>query len=188
MRRACKKARSNGLKRGKSAPVRDWFMIELGLFSGLRVQEMANLKCGDFHINNEQCSLSVRKGKGNKSRTVRLKEECKDECLWFFEWKKTIGQDIGSEAHLLTTNKGTPLTKRSLQKAFKRCAKRAGIESHYSIHCLRHTYGSHLYKASNHNLRLVQEQLGHSSVRTTEIYTSLMDTDAKEAAEKLYEE
>lgn len=62
----------------------------------------------------------------------------------------------------------------------------AGLEGCYSIHCLRHTYGSHLYIASNHNLRLVQEQLGHSSIRITEVYASLMNTEIKASLEKLY--
>ena len=186
LRKACIKAKAIALKKGKIVPVRDWFMVELGLFAGLRVREMADLKCGDLHINNEQSSLSVRKGKGGKPRTIRLKQEFKKQCLWFLEWKQKNGQGIDADDYLLTTDKGKQLTTRALQKAFKRCAKRAGLEAHYSIHCLRHTYGSHLYKAGKYNLRLVQEQLGHSSVRTTEVYASLMDADAKEAVEKLY--
>ncbi|MBU0477031.1 tyrosine-type recombinase/integrase, partial [bacterium] len=44
--------------------VRNCFMVELGLFTGLRVTEMANLNCGDLLIETEQSSLIVRKGKG----------------------------------------------------------------------------------------------------------------------------
>lgn len=186
LRKVCKKARDVSLKQRKFVHVRDWFMIELGLFSGLRVAEMANLKCGDLHINNKQSSLSVRNGKGNRPRTVRLKKEFKHECLWFLKRGKTIGQDISSGAHLLTAARGTPLTKRALQKAFKRCAKNARLESYYSVHCLRHTYGSHLYKASKYNLRLVQEQLGHSSIKTTQIYVNLINDDVEQALENLY--
>jgi integrase/recombinase XerC len=73
-----------------------------------------------------------------------------------------------------------------LQYDFKRVAKAAGLDSHYSIHCLRHTYATHLLKAGKYNLRLVQEQLGHSSVKVTEVYTKLIDADVSAAVERLY--
>jgi site-specific recombinase XerC len=88
---------------------------------------------------------------------------------------------------LFTRSDGKQLSKRALQKAFKRTAMKAGLLQHYSIHTLRHTYGTHLYVASEHNLRLVQKQLGHSSVRITEVYADLIDSDAKNAIERIYE-
>ena len=114
---------------------------------------------------------------------VYLSEAFKNECLFYLEWKeKRI-----PGPYLFANREGKQLAKRTLQKSFKKCVEAAGLESHYSIHCLRHTYGSHLYKASNHNLRLVQEQLGHSSIRTTQVYASLMDEEIKEALEELYQ-
>lgn len=174
------------LRQGKQVPVRDWFMVELGLNSGLRVEEMANLKCSDLLIAERESSLIVQKGKGGKKRVVRISSEFKKDCLWFLRWKRKNGQDTSEDAFLLASIKGKQLTTRALQKAFKRCLSRAGLEKHFSIHCLRHTYGSFLYKASKYNLRLVQKQLGHSSIRTTEVYASLIDPDAQEAVERLY--
>ena len=78
------------------------------------------------------------------------------------------------------------MTTRAIQKAFKRCARRAGLLSHYSIHCLRHTYACFLLKASNWNLRLVQKQLGHSKITTTQIYADVMMPEIKKALDKLY--
>lgn len=186
LRNACRKSKNLALRQGKTAPVRDWFMVELGLSTGLRVGEMRDLKCSDLRIQQGQSSLIVRNGKGNRRRAVRISEQFKGDCKWFLGWKQKQGQSISPEAYLLTTEKGGQLGKRALQKAFKRCMARAGLPEHYSIHCLRHTHGSHLYLASNHNLRLVQEQLGHSSVRVTEVYANLMDSDVKGALEKLY--
>ena len=184
--RYCDKIRKAALRTGKATPIRDWFMVELGLNAGLRVSEMRDLKCSDLHLQIEQSSLSVRKGKGNKPRSIRISEYFKKECRWYLEWLEKHRQGINSDSYLLATEKDRQLTKRALQKAFKRCMARAGLPKHYSIHCLRHTYGSHLYLASNHNLRLVQEQLGHSSVRVTEVYANLMNSDVKRAIEKLY--
>jgi len=186
LRRYCDKLRKAALRSGKATPIRDWFMIELGLNAGLRVSEMRDLKCSDLHLQSEQSSLSVRKGKGNKPRNVRISDYFKKECGWYLAWKLKLRHCTSPESYLLTIKKDRQLTKRALQKAFKRCMAGAGLPEHYSIHCLRHTYGSHLYLASSHNLRLVQEQLGHSSVRVTEVYANLMNSDVKRAIEKLY--
>jgi len=184
LRKTCERAKDLALKNNQIIPVRNWFMVELGLFTGLRVGEMANLQQDAIHLQEEQSSLTVRKGKGDKPRAVYFSEAFKNECLFYLEWKeKRI-----PEMYLFANREGKQLSKRTLQKAFKKCLEMAGLESHYSIHCLRHTYGSHLYKASGHNLRLVQEQLGHSSIRTTQIYASVMDEEVKKALEELYQE
>lgn len=187
LRKVCQETRYLALKPGKSVTARNWFMIELGLNAGLRVEEMRDLKCGDLHIQNDRSSVSVRKGKGNKPRIVRISESFKNKCQKFLIWKKRKGQSTEPDAYLLTGNKGGQLSKRALQKAFKKCIKKAGLPGHYSIHSLRHTYGTYLFKASNHNLRLVQQQLGHSSVRTTEVYASLINEDVKKAIDKIYQ-
>jgi site-specific recombinase XerD len=185
LRRVCGRAKDLALKNNQIIPARNWFMVELGLFTGLRVCEMVNLKSTDLHIQEEQSSLTVQAGKGDKPRTVYFSEAFKNECLFYLRWKE---KKRIPGPYLFANREGKQLSKRTLQKAFKKCLEIAGLESHYSIHSLRHTYGSHLYKASNHNLRLVQEQLGHSSIRTTQIYASLMDEDVKKALKELYHE
>ena len=67
----------------------------------------------------------------------------------------------------------------------KKWAVKAGRASHYSIHSLRHTYAVRLYKASSYNLRLVQKQLGHRSVSTTQVYADVLDVDVDQALENL---
>ncbi len=184
MRKTLTSTKDRALKENKVVPARDWFMVELGLFTGLRVEEMVNLKASDLHLKEEQSSLSVKKGKGNRPRIVYLPETFKKECLFYFNWKEKA---IPKSDYLFTNSGGRQLTKRALQKAFKRCSRLAGLETRYSIHCLRHTYGSFLYKSSNHNLRLVQEQLGHSSIRTTQVYAGLMNEEVKKAVDKIYQ-
>jgi len=106
-------------------------------------------------------------------------------CRQYFLWKQSIGEAIDPDKPLLlSSNTKKHMSERAIQKAFKRCAKKAGIALHYSIHCLRHTYACQLYKASNYNLRLVQKQLGHSRLSTTQVYADVMRPDLHRALEK----
>ena len=186
LRRFCEREKQTALKHGEFLGVRDWFLIELGLNTGLRVQEMTDLKCGDLLVSGVEASLIVRKGKGKRRRPVWIDEAFKKTCRSFLGWKHWYGHSVEDEAPLFTSENGSPLTKRALQKAFKRIAGSAGLKGHYSIHCLRHTFGTHFLKASSYNLRFVQEQLGHSSVRVTEVYTGLLSTEKKRALARLY--
>ena len=77
------------------------------------------------------------------------------------------------------------MTRFGISKVFKKTALEAGLSSHHSIHTLRHTYATNLYKASGYNLRMVQKQLGHSNITTTTVYSDVLSKDLEEAVENL---
>ncbi len=171
----------------RKIPARDYLIIDLALSTGLRVMEIAQLDCGDFFIRDGISSLLVRNGKCGKRRLVRFGDLLKEHLNEYLSWKKDISEPTGpNDPLLLSSNTGRHLTTRAIEKAFKRTAVRAGLAAHYSIHCLRHTYACQLYKASGYNLRLVQKQLGHSSIHTTEVYADVMEPDIKDALRELY--
>ena len=80
IRKICWKCKWEGIKQKKYYLVRDWFMIEVGLFSGLRVDEMRQLKVGDIHIRGNHSSIFVRNGKGGRKRNVWINAEFKEIC------------------------------------------------------------------------------------------------------------
>ncbi len=176
-----------GLLYDHRTPVRDYFIIDLALATGLRVMEMAQLDCGDIQTDEKTGSLIVRKGKGGKKRLVRFNSEFTRHYIAYLNWKQANGEPVGPDDPLLrSSHGGGHMTSRALEKAFKRVAAKAKLPEHYSIHCLRHTYACQLYKASGYNLRLVQKQLGHSNSRTTEVYADVMNPDLAKSLEKLY--
>jgi len=186
IQRAKRKARA-AIGRGNKVAVRDYFIVDLALSTGLRVMEIAQLNCGDVFIREQVSSLLVRNGKGGKKRLVHFNDSFKRHCNEYIRWKQTVGEAIGPDDPLiLSSNTGTHMTTRALEKVFKRAAARASLPCYYSIHCLRHTYACYLYKASGYNLRLVQKQLGHSSSRTTEVYADVMNPDLTRSLERLY--
>ncbi len=173
--------------RSEKVAVRDYFVVHFNIGTGLRVAELADLNCGDLFINGKSSSVLVRNGKGSKKRLVFISELLASHCKEYLRWKKQIGESVEDDSPLfLSSNTGRHMTSRALQKAFKRCAKRANLDSNYSIHCLRHTYACFLLKASDWNLRLVQKQLGHARISTTQVYADVMMPDIEKALNKLH--
>ncbi len=77
------------------------------------------------------------------------------------------------------------MTRFGIGTVFKTIANTAGIDSHHSIHSCRHTYATNLYKVSGYNLRMVQKQLGHSSITTTSVYSDVINKDLDQALENM---
>ena len=175
------------LARGNKVAVRDYFIVDLALSTGLRVREIADLKCKDIFLRDRLCAVLVRNGKGGKRRLVRFNGSFKKHYKEYLLWKQAAGEPAGpDDPLLLSSNTGCHMSTRAIQKAFSRTAARAGLPSRYSIHCLRHTYACELYKASGYNLRLVQKQLGHAYVSTTQVYADVMEPDLQRVLEKMY--
>lgn len=181
------KEKDKALNAGRKTPVKDWFLVCVAIETGLRVQEIVDLSCGDFQMNKGHSAVLVRNGKGGKKRLVHIRDEFRDKIMDFFDWKRGQRGSVEPEVPLFCVN-GRRMTKRALQKSYTRSLARAGISQAkgVGIHSLRHTYASFLLKASKFNLRLVQRQLGHESSKTTEVYAHVFDQDMEKALGRLY--
>ncbi|WP_292519849.1 site-specific tyrosine recombinase/integron integrase [Methanoculleus sp.] len=139
---------------------RDRLIVRLIYATGVRVSELCAINVEDIDF--EEQTIRV-KGKGDKIRTVFVDEETLEAIDRF------IGNKI--EGPLFVGQQGNHLSPRTVQHLFREYAP-AGITPHK----IRHSYASELYRRSK-NLRVVQENLGHSSIKTTEIY---LHTDIEE--------
>lgn len=181
---ALRRAESSGWSR-RSA-VKEWIVLEIALGTGLRLSEIAGLACGDLSIRPDGGSLVVRRGKGGKARLVKFGAELARNLERFLHWKSRQDEPSGPQDVLIASPcRADGTSPRALQKMFARVAGAAGVRGH-RFHDLRHTHASYLYRASGHNLRLVQKQLGHSSVATTQVYADVLDDETEKAVNALY--
>ncbi len=137
-------------------------MLSLIYSCGLRRGELLKLRLSD--IDAKRMLVIVKQAKGRKDRIVPLSEKILAILreyvkvyapgYWLFE-----GQDGQS-----------PYDERSLQNVLKQALQRSKINKPVTLHWLRHSYATHLLESGT-DLRYIQEILGHSSSRTTEIYT-----------------
>lgn len=146
---------------------RDRLIVRTIYATGVRVSELCGIYIGDIDFEDE--TIRVR-GKGGKIRIVFVDHETLEEAARF------IGNRI--EGPLFPGQQGHPISPRSVQHIFRKYAPE-GITPHK----IRHSYASELYRRSK-NLRVVQENLGHTSIKTTEIY---LHTDLDER-KRVYQE
>ncbi|MDN7025421.1 integrase [Methanoculleus sp. FWC-SCC1] len=131
----------------------DRLIVRLIYATGVRVSELCTIDVEDIDF--EEHTIRV-KGKGDKIRVVFIDEET------LAEVEQYIGNTIVGP--LFVGQQGKHISPRTVQRIFKKYAP-DGITPHK----LRHSYASELYRRSK-NLRVVQENLGHTSIKTTEIY------------------
>lgn len=122
---------------GKFNAIRNWFLVHYDLNSGLRVEELSDLKHGDFFVIMGKSYVAVRQGKGNKKRNVPISEEVRNDYLYYVDWKEACGLSTAKDSYVFTKRNGDKLTVRALQKLFRKCAAMANLERK-NIHCLRH--------------------------------------------------
>ena len=115
-------------------------------------------------------------GKGNKERTNYLNDITKEALLKYLNIRDN-SHDKGRNNPLFLTDYGFRMSVTTIKKIVKRAYRKANLDENiYSVHTLRHTCATILYKAGC-NIRTIQELLGHVQIDTTEIYTHLHDQE-----------
>ena len=137
-------------------------MLSLIYACGLRRSELINLTLKDIH--SERKLLLIRQSKGKKDRVVPISDKILILLRDYYKLYRPIAWLFEGQ------EPGTRYSEKSLENVLKQSIEKAGIQKRVTLHWLRHSYATHLLESGT-DLRYIQELLGHSSSRTTEIYT-----------------
>lgn len=160
--------------------LRDRAMLELIYSCGLRASECCNLKTNCYYSKEHKIVVI---GKGDKQRMIPVGEQA---CELLEEYLKTARKEIllkNKSPYIFACSDGKPVSRQALWYRLKKYAQKAGIDM--KVHTLRHSFATHMLQGGA-DLRSVQELLGHSDIRTTEIYTHVDTDDLLEAFERFH--
>jgi site-specific recombinase XerD len=136
-------------------------MLMIAYATGLRLQEIINLKIKD--IDSARMIINVIRGKGKKDRQVILSEKLLEQLRRYFKMYRPKDWLFEGQA-------GAQYGYRSLQLVFQKAKEKAGVKTSGGIHTMRHSFATHLLENGT-DIRLIQELLGHNSIKTTIRYT-----------------
>lgn len=137
-------------------------MLMMVYASGLRRNELLNLKIEDIDTNDGKFRIRINRSKGNRDRYTVLSKALLPQLREYY-------QNYQPQVYLFNgSRKGKPMTASGLRHALKMAVKKAGIKK-INLHILRHCFASHALE-DGMNIRTLQEILGHRSMKTTMIY------------------
>ncbi|MEQ9288711.1 MAG: tyrosine-type recombinase/integrase [Cyclobacteriaceae bacterium] len=143
--------------------------------AGLRMGELLNLKIAD--IDSANMRIWVREGKGCKDRLTTLSSHLLVLLRLYY-------QEYRPKEYLFEGQGGGMYSSTSVRKILYRAVKKAGIRKKTRPHTLRHSFATHLLEQGV-NLRYIQTLLGHTSSKTTEIYTHVSSKKLEEVKSPL---
>lgn len=150
--------------------VRDRLIIEMLYATGVRVSELVNIKVNDIDFNNRRIIVL---GKGNKERIVYYGEYAEEVLK---EYMKT--HERKNHNYLFVNSKGGQLTDRGVRYIIDNIMSKLSVKTHVTPHVLRHTFATDMLN-NGCDIKVVQELLGHSSLKATEIYTHVTNEHLK---------
>ncbi|MBK9733137.1 MAG: tyrosine-type recombinase/integrase [Chitinophagaceae bacterium] len=136
-------------------------ILSIAYAGGLRISEIVNLQVKE--VDSTRMTITIRQGKGKKDRQVMLSEKLLLLLrMYYRQYKpaKYLFEGVNHEQYSV----------RSIQLVLKQAKKKAGIRKQGAMHALRHSFATHLLEGGT-DLVSIKELLGHSSIRTTAIYT-----------------
>jgi integrase/recombinase XerC len=146
---------------------RDRALLELLYSSGLRLAEVVGLDLGDVDLADATVRVT---GKGNRERVVPVGRHARTAIRAWLSSRSSLA--AARERALFVSIRGSRLGQRAVQSRVKHWARRQGIDRRVYPHLFRHSFATHLLESS-HDLRAVQELLGHANISTTQVYTHL---------------
>lgn len=160
---------------------RNYAIITLFLNCGMRLSELVNINIKDIDFSEQKLNVI---GKGNKERAIYLNKACMNAISNYLNVRPKEGIHYSSTDALFLSEQKKRISNRTVQYIVKDELRIAGIDQNkYSVHKLRHTAATLMYKYGQVDIRALQELLGHESISTTEIYTHVDNEQVRNAVE-----
>ncbi len=150
--------------------IRDRLIIEMLYATGVRISELVNIKLSNIDFKNKKIIVL---GKGNKERVVYYGEYAEEVLLEYLNVH--IRKD---NEYLFLNNRGLQISENGVRYIINNIMKRLSIKTHVTPHVLRHTFATDMLN-NGCDIKIVQELLGHASLRSTEIYTHVTNERIK---------
>ena len=148
----------------KSTIYRDLTIVEIFFATGARVYEISNLKRQDIDLDNGIIRIF---GKGSKERCVQIGNH---DILELMKAYYQMNQEVIEECGFFFVNQqGKRFSEQSIRRMLKKYSRLAGIASHITPHMFRHSVATYLLEEGV-DIMYIQKILGHSSIKTTQIY------------------
>jgi len=152
----------------KTTNIKHKLILKIIYGCGLRNKEIINLNKKD--LNFKEGLIHIRLSKGRKDRLVKIPSSIKEELKGYCR--------LNSSKILFPSNRGGRLTKKTISEIIKNAGKKAKIKKRVYPHLLRHSFATHLLEQGT-DLRIIQKLLGHSGIKTTQIYTQISQASIK---------
>lgn len=169
--------KENGLT-GYKYKLGDIAVVEVLFATGAREYEISNIREDSVNLNSGQIRIM---GKGGKERYVQISNSSVLAILKKYYMENE--NEIKKSGCFFINNRGNRYTEQSIRAMLKKYAKQAGIERNITPHMFRHSFATYLIEEGV-DVSCVQQILGHSSIKTTQIYIHIA---AKKQAEILRE-
>lgn len=174
------------LQFSKNYSTRDFTMISLALFTGLRNSEVVNLTIfciAPYNQIIDQLEVPGTIAKGNKARTIPVHPDLLVILTNWLKWKVDHDELTTLRSPLfLSSRTKNKLSQRDFQRILNQISIKA-IGRAIHPHVLRHTFATRLLAKSN--IRVVQKLLGHANIQTTQIYTHPNNDDCSSAIDQI---
>lgn len=178
----------SSLDKNNTLDFRNYCILEVLYGCGLRVSELCNLQIKDIDFLNLE--IKVVSGKGSKDRIVIMYDELKDHLKHYISYERItlLKKSNNPDERTLFLNKnGTKLTPRGVRVILNSIIDKMGETFQISPHMLRHSFATMMLN-NGADLRSVQELLGHETIKTTQIYTSVSIEKIRDSYDKAFKE
>jgi len=151
--------------------LRDRLIIEMLYATGIRVSELVNIKYSDIDYDNKRIRVL---GKGDKERIVYFGDYALEALKNY-----SSTHQRNKNGFLFINSKGGKLSDRGVRYIIDNIMNKLSVKVHVTPHVLRHTFATDMLN-NGCDIKVVQELLGHSSLKTTEVYTHVTNERLKE--------